>query len=108
VFIAVGATIQVTGLQANAELGTIATSANANIFAVGLAAIGVIGPVNVWGEVDDDQTPNWQGINTVQSPDWNALSDTQSPSWTPIASTQDPEWGSVSETQTPDWQNKAA
>ena len=75
-----------TGLQANAKLGIITTSANADILVVGLAATGIIGFVNVWGEINDDQTPNW----------------------TPIANTQNPEWGTVSETQTPDWQDIAA
>jgi len=86
VFVAFGVTIPVTGLQGNAELGTVVASANADISVVGLAATGIIGFANVWGEINDDQTPNW----------------------TPIASTQNPEWGTVSETQTPNWQDIAA
>ena len=84
--IALGIVVAVTGLQGNAKLGTVSTSANADIPVVGLAAIGIIGPVNVWGEVNNDQTPNW----------------------TPIASAQTPAWDNVSETQTPDWQDIAA
>jgi hypothetical protein len=106
--VAFGIAVRVTGLQGNAELGTVAASANADIPVVGLAAIGVIGPVNVWGVVNDDQNPDWQEISTAQSPDWGALPDTQLPSWTPIASTQDPEWDGVSEIQNPDWHNVAA
>ena len=77
---------QLRDCKRNAKLGTVTASANADISVTGLAATGIIGFANVWGEVDDDQTPNW----------------------TPIASAQTPEWGDVSETQTPNWQDIAA
>jgi hypothetical protein len=95
-------------LQGDAELGIVATSANADISVTGLAATGIIGFANVWGEVDDDQTPNWQAITTTQSPSWGAPSNTQSPSWGDINASQSPSWGIVSETQTPNWQDIAA
>ena len=108
IFVALGSTIPVTGLQGNAELGNVATSANADVSVTGLAATGIIGAVNVWGEVDDDQTPDWQAIDDSQTPIWGAPPSTQSPSWTSIDDSQSPSWGDVPETQDPEWDEIAA
>ena len=59
-FIALGA--QLRDCKGTQNLVTVAVSANTGIPVVGLAATGIIGFVNVWGEVDDDQTPNWTPI----------------------------------------------
>jgi hypothetical protein len=86
----------------------VTATANADISVTGLAATGIIGFANVWGEVDDTQTPNWTPIASAQTPEWATASETQVVNWTPIASAQTPEWATASETQTPDWQDIAA
>jgi hypothetical protein len=86
VFVAFGIVVQVTGLQSSASVGIVVATAAADVQVSGLAATGVTGPVNVWGEIDDNQTPNW----------------------TPIASAENPSWVGVPETQNPDWQDVAA
>jgi len=70
---------------AYAKLGTVVVKANADISVTGLVAVGYIGTVNVWGEVDDTQDPNWQSINTGQGSSWDSITDIQDPNWERIA-----------------------
>jgi hypothetical protein len=51
----------------------------------GVEAIGTIGTVLVWGEIDDNQSPNWQDITSIQDPLWGTVNDTQDPDWQNIA-----------------------
>jgi len=48
-------------------------------------AVGQVGAVNVWGDVDDTQNPDWQNLNTAQTSGWNSVTDTQDPNWERIA-----------------------
>jgi len=47
----------------------------------GVVAYGLIGPVNVWGLVNDTQTPSWVIIPDGQTPGWGAVSNPQTPNW---------------------------
>jgi hypothetical protein len=49
------------------------------------SSVGLVGVVNVWGEVNDAQDPNWQGITISQSSNWNSIVSTQDPNWERIA-----------------------
>ena len=51
----------------------------------GVEAIGTIGTVLVCGEIDDNQSPNWQDITSIQDPLWGTVNDTQDPDWQNIA-----------------------
>jgi hypothetical protein len=51
------------------------------ILVTGVVAYGLIGPVNVWGLVDDTQTPSWVIIPDGQTPGWGAVSNPQTPNW---------------------------
>ena len=83
--ISFGIVVSVTGLQGNAELGIVATSANTGIPVIGLAATGIIGFANVWSEINTAQTPNWTPIASAQTPSWGDVSETQNPNWQDIA-----------------------
>jgi hypothetical protein len=89
-------------------LGTPVASADADVPVTGLQAQGYLGVVNIWGEIDDNQSPNWQDITSIQDPLWGTVNDAQNPDWQGIADTQDPLWGTVNDAQNPDWQNIAA
>jgi len=93
---------------AYAKLGTVVAKANADIPVTGLVAVGYIGTVNVWGEVDDTQDPNWQSINTGQGSNWGAITDTQDPSWQNVNIGQGSNWDSITDTQDPNWERIAA
>jgi hypothetical protein len=54
------------------------------VLVTGVFAAGEIGQVNVWGQVDDSQSANWQGINDAQVSGWGAVNDTQSAGWQQI------------------------
>jgi hypothetical protein len=85
VFVAVGATLQVTGVNARGQVGNVVAKANADVLVTGVNATGAIGTVLVWGEVDDDQNPNWQNITSAQTPTWGNVSTGQTPNWQDIA-----------------------
>jgi hypothetical protein len=36
----------------------------------GVKAVVKLKVVNVWGDINTDQTPNWQDINPSQTPNW--------------------------------------
>ena len=63
----------VTGVSATGGIGNVVVSGNVDILATGLVAISAVGTVNVWGEVDTNQTPDWQGITNTQSPNWQEI-----------------------------------
>ena len=54
------------------------------ILVTGVVAYGFIGPVNVWGLVDDTQIPGWVIIPDGQTPGWGAVSNPQTPNWQSI------------------------
>jgi hypothetical protein len=101
--------VEIVGsVTGTALLGTPVASADADVPVTGLQAQGYLGVVNIWGEIDDNQSPNWQDITSIQDPLWGTVNDAQNPDWQGIADAQDPLWGTVNDTQDPDWQNIAA
>jgi len=98
----------VGSVTGTALLGTPVASADANVSVTGLQAQGYVGLTTVWGEIDDNQSPNWQDITSTQDPLWGTVNDAQNPDWQSIADAQDPLWGTVNDTQDPDWQDIAA
>jgi hypothetical protein len=60
----------------------VAVNAIANL--VGVQAVGQVGSVLVWSQIDDNQNPNWVNVNDSQTGGWSDIIDTQSPNWTEI------------------------
>ena len=77
--------VSVSGLSATSDVGSVTTIAKATASPIGLAATTGTPFVRVWGEVDDDQTPNWTNVGDSQTPGWSSVNDSQSPSWEEIA-----------------------
>jgi hypothetical protein len=50
-----------TGVSGTGQVGSVTTTANANVFAVGVSAIGYIGFVTIWGRI----VPNPNTVNRV-------------------------------------------
>ena len=51
----------------------------------GVAAIGEVGTVHIWSQIDPSQDPNWQDISDAQNPNWVNINTTQNPNWQDIA-----------------------
>jgi hypothetical protein len=47
--------------------------ATINASVTGIQLYVYIGGALVWGQIDDNQNPNWQNINSAQTPGWNDL-----------------------------------
>jgi len=62
-----GASALITGLSGTAELGDgYFVSLNASVtLTSGVSGIGTAGKTFIWGEVDTDQTPNWDIIEAA-------------------------------------------
>tara|TARA_R100000900_G_C3298093_1_gene157154 strand:+ start:378 stop:764 length:387 start_codon:yes stop_codon:yes gene_type:complete len=61
-----GASALITGLSGTAELGDFLVNANASVtITLGVSGIGTAGKTFIWGEVDTDQTPNWDIIEAA-------------------------------------------
>jgi hypothetical protein len=50
----------------------------------GVKAVVKLKVVNVWGDINTDQTPNWQDINPVQVSAWSEINPSQTPNWSPV------------------------
>jgi hypothetical protein len=58
----------------------------ADVVAVtGVNATGAVGTVFIWGDIDDNQNPDWQNITGAQTPTWGNVSTGQTPNWQDIA-----------------------
>ena len=62
--------IDVTGVYAVGRIGNVTASGSATVLVTGVKAVVKLKVVNVWGLVDDNQTPNWADITPSQSPNW--------------------------------------
>lgn len=107
IFVALGVVVPVTRVTGTTQLGTVTTSADAIVSPDGVEATGAVGTPLVWGDVDDNQDPEWEDI-PVNTSTWADVSTSQTPSWQNIAGAQIPTWGNVSTEQDADWQDIAA
>jgi hypothetical protein len=55
------------------------------VFPEGVFGTGQIGFALVWGEIDDNQTPNWQNVVDTQGAVWQNVDSAQAPNWQQIA-----------------------
>lgn len=64
VVVAIEEEIDVTGLAGTSAVGsvTIAQGGGITVEVTGVAATGSAGGINIWGSIDDSQTPNWTEI----------------------------------------------
>lgn len=87
VVVAIAEEIDVTGLAGTSAVGsvTIGQGEGITVELTGVAATGSAGVINIWGSINDSQTPNWSAISDSQTPSWSAVSDSQTPNWTEIA-----------------------
>ena len=77
--------ISVTGVQAVGYVGTVDPKANANIYLTGVQATGIIGNVLVWGQIPNNQDPNWTDIDDDSSSSWSQISNLETTEWELIA-----------------------
>jgi hypothetical protein len=66
-------------------VGIVVVRADANVFLVGVQAVGIVGQVLVWGQIPDNQTPNWTDINDNSSSGWTQVVDNAVENWDLIA-----------------------
>ena len=57
-----GANVNVTGVFAVGQVGTVTINASANVNLTGVRTVVRLNTVNVWGLVDTAQTPNWTEV----------------------------------------------
>ena len=51
----------------------------------GVEGQGKVKTVNIWGLVNDTQTPSYSDVSTTQTPNYSTISDTQTPNWKEVA-----------------------
>ena len=66
---------------ASSGLGSVTVISKAIVTLTGLSASGGTPSINVWGLVDDSQSPSWSAVDDSQSPSWSAVDDSQEPDW---------------------------
>ena len=77
--------VDVTLSEATTAIGSITTKAGAKATLVGVSGETNTPTVNVWGIIDDSQSPSWTVVTDSQSPSWTGVSDSQSPEWQDVA-----------------------
>ena len=78
-------TVQVTGQEGVASLGTVTVIAKAGISITGVSATGELGNPFVWSLIDESQTPNYSDITDTQDSNFNDITETQNPNWEDVA-----------------------
>ena len=77
--------LAVTGLVGTTTVGNVTSISKAVVSVTNVSATGFVNVVNVWGLVDDSQTPNYSEVSTTQTPTYSEVSTTQSPDWSEVA-----------------------
>jgi hypothetical protein len=88
-------------------LGSVTFDGDANVVPTGVSATGGVGAPNIWGLIDDSQTPNWSAVDDSQTPNWSTIDDSQTPNWSAVDDSQTPNWSTIDDSQTPDWKEVA-
>lgn len=86
VIVSILATVDVLGVGATAAVGDVSVALGKTVSPTGVVGYGLIGSVNVWGLVDDSQTPGWSIIPNTQVSPWGAVPTPQVPNWQQIVS----------------------
>ena len=73
VTLGLGATTFPTGVEAAGDVTTATARGKASVFPTGVSATGAVTAINIWGLVDDSQTPNWNNVGTSQTPNWQEV-----------------------------------
>jgi hypothetical protein len=50
----------------------------------GVKAVVKLKVVNVWGDINTDQTPDWQNIVPGAGSGWTEINPSQTPNWTDV------------------------
>jgi hypothetical protein len=72
------------GQQATVSVGDIQPVAGAIVQVTGVGVTASVGFINVYGEIDTSQTPNYNQIDDGQTASYSAVSTTQTPGYTEI------------------------
>ena len=73
VTLGLGATTFPTGVEAAGDVTTATARGKASVSPTGVSATGAVTAINIWGLVDDSQTPNWNNVGTSQTPNWQEV-----------------------------------
>jgi hypothetical protein len=68
-----------------AQLVSATVAANANVFAVGVSAIGYIGFVTIWGRIVPNPNTVYTDINPTPGTVWSDIEPSTGTQWTQIA-----------------------
>jgi hypothetical protein len=102
------ADVLVGSLLAVSAVGTVGTSADANVVLTGFGMTSAVGQVLVWGRIIPGQNPGYQPDIPVQSPTWVGIVPNQNPGYTPEQPMQSPAWSEETVSQSPGWTRTAA
>ena len=80
-----GIIVDTTGVAGTGHAGSVSTTASAVVTPTGVSATGATNIANVWGLIDQSQTPNYSTISTSQTPSYSAVSTSQTPDWKEVA-----------------------
>lgn len=77
--------LPITGLSSSISVGTVVVIPECKVDVSGVNTIIRTGIINIWGLVNDDQTPNYTPVNDNQSAGYSEVNTTQNPDWTDVA-----------------------
>jgi hypothetical protein len=55
------------------------------VYLTGVQATGIAAYVLVWGQIDDDQSPNWTDIDDDSSSGWTQIDNSEATNWELLA-----------------------
>ena len=55
-----------------------------DVYPTGVQATGSVGSALIWGQINDNQTPNWVAVNDSQAVTWAQVNDGNTVTWVQI------------------------
>jgi len=100
--------VTLTGVESVGFIGEVTPARPGSIFVTGVEAVAENGTINLYIQVDDSQTPNYQEVDSSQTPAYTPVDSSQTASYQEVSTSQTPNYTEIDTSQTPDYEELAA
>ena len=100
--------VPVTGVESVGFIGEAIAGTPVRVLVTGVEAVAENGTINLYIQVDDSQTPNYQEVDSSQTPAYTPIDSSQTASYQEVSTSQTPNYTEIDTSQTPDYEELAA
>ena len=100
--------VPVTGVESVGFIGEAIGGTPVRALVTGVEAVAENGTINLYIQVDDSQTPNYQEVDSSQTPAYTPIDSSQTASYQEVSTSQTPNYTEIDTSQTPAYEELAA